>query len=53
MLSYCLKSRKITESKNPNIGKIEYWRIVLPSSFVVCNSKRFEFNKEQEASGFY
>ena len=43
MLSYCLKCRKNTESKN---GKI-----MLLSKCKVCDSKTSKLIKEQEASG--
>ena len=44
MLSYCLKCRKNTESKNPKIGKTKNKKIMLDS----INSK---FIKQQKASG--
>ena len=50
-LSYCLKSIKNTESKNPEViltknGKIKFlWKCA------VCNSKKIEIIKEQEAKG--
>ena len=50
MLSYCLKCRKSTESKNPKIVRTENGRIMLLSNCVVCNSKKSKFIKEQEAS---
>ena len=50
MLSYCLKCRKNTESKNPKIVKAENGRIMLLLSCEVCNSKNSRFIKEQEAS---
>ena len=50
MLSYCLKCRKSTESKNPKIVRTEKGRIMLLSNCVVCNSKKSKFIKEQEAS---
>ena len=50
MLSYCLKCRKNTESKNPKVVKTKNGRIMLLSKCVVCNSKKSKFIKEQEAS---
>ena len=50
MLSYCLKCRKNTESKNPKIVRAENGRIMLLLSCEVCNSKNSRFIKEQEAS---
>ena len=50
MLSYCLKCRKNTESKNPKVVKTKNGRKMLLSKCVVCNSKKSKFIKEQEAS---
>ena len=51
MLFYCLKCRKITESKNPEVVKTKNGRIILLSKCGVCDSKKSKFIKEQEASG--
>ena len=51
MLSYCLKSRKNTESENPNVAKTKNRRIMLLVKCSVCNSKKSKFLKEQEARG--
>ena len=51
MLSYCLKCRKNTESKNPKVVKTKNGRIMLLSKCAVCDSKKLKFIKEQEASG--
>ena len=40
MLSYCLKCRKNTESKNANVVKTKNGKIMLLSKFAVCNSKK-------------
>ena len=50
-MSYCLKCRKNTESKNPEVVRTKSGIIMLLSKCVVCNSKKSEFLKEQEASG--
>ena len=50
MLSYCLKCRKNTESKNSNIVRTKNARIMLLLKCAVCNSKKAKFTKEQEAS---
>ena len=47
MLSYCLKCRKNTESKSPEVAKT----IMLLSNCAVYNSKKSKFIKEQKASG--
>ena len=51
MLSYCLKCRKNTESKNPKIGRTKYGRMMLLSKCAMCDSKKSKFIKEQETSG--
>ena len=51
MLSFCLKCRKNTKSKNPEVVRTENGRIMVLSNFEVCDSKTSKFNKEQEASG--
>ena len=50
MLSYCVKWRKNTESKNPELVRTKNGRIMLLSKYAVCNSKKLKFIKEQEAS---
>ena len=49
MLCYCLKCRKNTQSKNPEVLKTKNGRIMLLSKCSVCNSKKSKFLKEQEA----
>ena len=51
MLSYCLKCKKNTESKNPKVVKTKNGRIMFLSKYTVCDSKKSKFIKEQEASG--
>ena len=51
MLSYFLKCRKNTESKNPKVVTTKNRRIMLLSRCTVCNSKKSKFLKEQEARG--
>ena len=43
MLSYCLKCRNNTESKNPKVVRTENGRVMLLSKCAVCNSKKLEF----------
>ena len=50
MLSYCLKCRKNTESKNPKVVKTKTGRIMLLSKCAVGDGKKSKFIKEQEAS---
>ena len=49
MLSFCLKCRKNTESKNPKVARTKIGWIMLLSKCAVCNSKKLKFIKEQEA----
>ena len=51
MLSYTLKCRKNTESKNPKVAMSKIGRIMLLSKCAVCDSKKSKFIKQQEASG--
>ena len=50
MLSYSLKCRINTQSKNPEVVKTKNRGIMLLSKCSVCNSKKLKFIKEQEAS---
>ena len=50
MLSYCLKCKKNTESKNPKVVKTKNGRIMLLSKCAVCDSKKSKCTKDQEAS---
>ena len=45
-MSYCLKCRKNTESKNKTVIKTKNGRIILLSKCAVCNSKNLKFIKE-------
>ena len=40
MLSYCLKCRKNTVRKNPEVAKTKNGGIMLLSNSAVCNSKK-------------
>ena len=51
MLSYCLKCKRYTESKNPKVVKTKNERIMVLSNCAVCDSIKFRFIKEQEAKG--
>ena len=48
MLSYCLKCRKNTQSKNPEVVKGKNGRIMLSSKCSACNRNFF---KKQEGRG--
>ena len=45
MFSNCLKSRKNTESKKPEVVKTKNERIMLLSECAVCNSKKLKLLK--------
>ena len=47
MLSYCLKCRKNTESKNPKVLTTKNGRIMHLSKYVVCNSKKLISNSKK------
>ena len=50
MLSYCLKCRKITESKSLKVVRKKNGKIILLSKCELCDSKKSKFIKEEEAS---
>ena len=50
MLSYCLKCRENTESKNPKVAETKSERRIILSKCVVCDGKNSKFIKEQEPS---
>ena len=51
MLSYCLKCRKNTESKNPKVARTKNGRMMVLAKCTVSDSKKSKFVKQQEASG--
>ena len=51
MLSYCLRCRKNTETKNPKVVRTKNGRIMLLSKCAVCDTKILKFIKDQEARG--
>ena len=50
MLTYCLKYRKNTVSKNPKVVETKNWKIMLLSKCTMWDSKKSKSIKEQEAS---
>ena len=50
MLSYCLKCRKNTESKNSKVVRTKNGRIMPLSKCEVCDSNKWKFIKQQEVS---
>ena len=51
MLSYCLKFKKNTESINPKVSKTINDKTMILSTCAICNSKKSNFIKEQQAKG--
>ena len=51
MLSYCLKCRKNTESKNSKVVRAKEVRKIFLSKWSVCDNKKSEVIKEQKGSG--
>ena len=52
MLSYCLKCRKNTESKIPNVVRTKNIRTMLLSKYTVCDSKKSKFITEQKIKDY-
>ena len=53
MLLYCLKCKRIKDSKNPKIIKTKNERVMVLLSCLVWNSKKSRFIKEQKGSGLW
>ena len=51
MLFDCLKCINNRVGKNPEVVRTKNGRIMLLSKYVLCNSKKSKFIKEQEAKG--
>ena len=51
MISYWLKCRTNTESKNPKVGKTKNGRTMLLLKCARCDSSKLKFIKLQEAKG--
>ena len=51
MLSYCLKCKKYTGSKNPKVSKTANGKAMILSTCAICGSKKSKFIKEQEGKG--
>ena len=49
MLSYCLNSKKNTETIDQKVSKISNGKTMILSKCVVCGSKKSKFIKEQQA----
>ena len=51
MLSFCLKCRKNTKSKNPKVVRTKKKRTMLMLKCSVCNRKKSKFHKGQNIRG--
>ena len=51
MLSYCLKSKKYTETINTKVPKTTNGKTMILSKCAICGSKKSRFVKEQQAKG--
>ena len=51
MLSYCLKSKKNTESIDPKVSATSNGRTIILSQCAIYDSKKSKFIKRQEAKG--
>ena len=51
MLSYCLRCRRNTESKNLKVTRTKNGRIILLLKCGAYDNKKTKFIKQQEASG--
>ena len=51
MLSHCLICRKNTKTKKIKVSRTKSGRIMFLSKCDVCDGKKSEFIKEQEANG--
>ena len=49
--TYCLACRKYTKNKNPKIVRNRQNRLMIQSNWATCDSKKFRFIKEQQATG--
>ena len=47
MLSYCLKCRKNTESKNPEVLNTKSGKTMLLSSYEVCANKKIQIHQRE------
>ena len=51
MESYCLKCRKYTENKDPQVSSTSNGKLMILWKCDICNSKKSRFIKEQEVKG--
>ena len=51
MKTYCLKCKKDTDKIDPKMFKTKNNRLLMQSKCSVCNNKKSQFVKEQDAKG--
>ena len=51
MESYCLKCRKYTKNKDPQVSSTSNDKLMILSKCAICNSKKSKFINQQEAKG--
>ena len=51
MESYCLKCRKYTKNKNPQVSSTSNSKLMILSKCAICNSKKSKFINKQETKG--
>ena len=51
METYCLKCKKYTKNKNPQVSRTSGGKLMIVSKCAICGSKNSKFIKKQEASG--
>ena len=51
MESYCLKCKKHTKNKNPQMFSTSNGKVMILSKCAICGSKKSRFIKNQEAKG--
>ena len=49
MESYCLKCRRYTENKDPQVSSTSNGKLMILSKCAICNSKKSKFINQQEA----
>ena len=50
METYCLKCKKYTKNKNPQVSSTRNGKLIILSKCAICGSKKSKFIKKQEAS---
>ena len=51
MESYCLKCKKYTKNRNPQVSSTSNGKLMILSKYAICGSKISKFLNKQEASG--